>query len=151
MTKANTSIELTVGDLFTVRHRKGEHSKLLDCSDATGLPGFRGRTFIATAVEREMICASLGVDKATFEYVQEKTGGTSRLLEHRGKAIAIADIIDCRPMTKDDEEAACCKVYPKAFSWALANVRKIEPFAVKGQLGIFNVDVTDKIKGKGIN
>ena len=43
-------------------------------------------------------------------------------------------------MTEVDEDAACCKIYPKAQAWVLRNVRRIEPFAVNGQLGIYEVD-----------
>lgn len=64
-----------------------------------------------------------------------------------GKAFAIAKIIDCLPMVKDDEKYACCELYPKANSWFLTNIRKIQPFPVKGQLGLFEVD-DELIKGK---
>ena len=57
-----------------------------------------------------------------------------------GTALAIAEIVDCRPMTEEDEDAACCKIYPRAQAWVLKDIRKIEPFAVKGQLGIYEVD-----------
>ena len=33
-----------------------------------------------------------------------------------GHAFAIADLIDVRPMTKEDEEQACCEIYPRAYS-----------------------------------
>ncbi len=55
-----------------------------------------------------------------------------------GKGIAIARLVDCRPMTLDDEDDAQCEIYDDAFSWVLDNVRKIEPFDIKGQLGIYN-------------
>lgn len=62
-----------------------------------------------------------------------------------GTALAIAEIVDCRPMTEEDEDAACCKIYPRAQAWVLKDIRKIEPFAVKGQLGIY--DVEDELVG----
>ena len=62
-----------------------------------------------------------------------------------GFALAIARVADCRPMTKEDEAAACCPVYPGAFSWVLEDVQKIEPFPVKGSLGIYQVDVEPSI------
>jgi len=57
-----------------------------------------------------------------------------------GKAFAVADLVDVRPMTKADEEKACCKIYERAHSWVLENVTPIEPFPVKGQLGLYEVD-----------
>jgi hypothetical protein len=61
-------------------------------------------------------------------------------IEPAGNAIAIAKLIDCRPMTKKDEEEACCEWYLGAYAWVLTNIKKIEPFPVRGQLGIFDVD-----------
>lgn len=56
-----------------------------------------------------------------------------------GKAFAVAELVDVRPMTKDDEKQACCEIYDRAHSWVLENVMPIEPFPVKGQLGLFEV------------
>lgn len=59
-----------------------------------------------------------------------------------GYAIAVADLVDCRPMTKADEAAACCEIYPNAVAWILQGVRRVRVFPVKGQLRIFDVDVS---------
>jgi len=56
-----------------------------------------------------------------------------------GYAFATAELVDCREMTKKDEMAACCKIYPKAFSWVLENIKPIKKFPVKGQLRLFEV------------
>ena len=61
-----------------------------------------------------------------------------------GHAFAVAEIIDCRPMTEEDEKLAKCDVYDRAHSWVLANVTPIAPFSVKGQLGLFNIDYEEK-------
>ena len=47
-------------------------------------------------------------------------------------------------MTQSDERAACCESDPSWFSWVLSNPRPIDPpFPVRGQLGIFEVDLAD--------
>jgi len=56
-----------------------------------------------------------------------------------GHALCVAKIVDCRPMTKSDEKAAMCDVYENAFAWVLEDIRKLEPFPVKGQLGLYEV------------
>ncbi len=56
-----------------------------------------------------------------------------------GMALCIVDVVHCRPMREEDWGAAVCEPYPNAWAWELENVRAIEPFAVKGQLGLFNV------------
>lgn len=58
-----------------------------------------------------------------------------------GFALAVADIVDCRPMTHADENAARCQLYDGAFAWLLANVRRLVPFPVRGALGLFEVAV----------
>ena len=62
-------------------------------------------------------------------------------IEPAGQALAIAELVDCRPMTKADEASALCDVYPKAQAWVLRRIRRIPPFPVKGQLGIDEVNV----------
>lgn len=65
-------------------------------------------------------------------------------IDPAGYALCIAEVYDVRPMRKKDEKAAWCKVYPKAHSWFLRNIRPINPpIPVKGQLGIFNLRLPD--------
>lgn len=58
-----------------------------------------------------------------------------------GQALCTANIVDCRLMTKEDEKLAGCEMYDGAYSWVLEDIQRIEPFAQKGQLGIYEVDV----------
>jgi len=58
-----------------------------------------------------------------------------------GFALAIADVVYCRPMTLQDETTAHCRVYPNAYAWVLQNIRKIQPFAVRGKLGLYDVEM----------
>lgn len=58
-----------------------------------------------------------------------------------GYALAVADLVDCLPMLREHEPAACCTVYDGAYAWILQNVRRIRPFAVRGSLGLFEVPV----------
>lgn len=59
-----------------------------------------------------------------------------------GYALCIVELYDVRPMVKADEGRACIKVYPKAHSWFLRNIRPIDPIVpVKGALGIYNLDL----------
>ena len=61
-------------------------------------------------------------------------------IEPAGYAVALARLVECRPMTKNDEVAACCEIYPNAFAWVLEDVRPVRPFPVRGQLGVYEVD-----------
>jgi len=62
-------------------------------------------------------------------------------IEPAGYGIAVVSVVDCRIMTKEDEQAACCEIYPKAHSWILRDIRRIVPVEIKGKLGIYNVDL----------
>lgn len=57
-----------------------------------------------------------------------------------GMAIAIADLVDCRPMTAEDWQAAKCDPYPRAFAWVLQNIRRLDdPFPIAVRLGLFDI------------
>ena len=66
-------------------------------------------------------------------------------IDPAGCAVAVADLVDCRPMTIADEAAACCAVYPRATAWVLANIRPVKPFGMKGRLGLFTVQVEESL------
>lgn len=62
-------------------------------------------------------------------------------IDPAGYAIAIVTLADCRPMTRHDEAAAHCPLYPQAVAWVLQDIRRITPFPVRGALGLFDVDI----------
>ena len=64
-------------------------------------------------------------------------------IQPAGYAVAVARLIDCRPMTRQDEFAARCAVYPRAYAWVLADARRINPVPVTGKLGIYEVAIPD--------
>ena len=62
-------------------------------------------------------------------------------IEPAGFALAIVHLVDCRLMTERDEIEACCRWLPRTYAWLLDDIRKIEPFPVRGQLGLFNIEI----------
>ena len=59
-----------------------------------------------------------------------------------GCAVAVVDLVDCRPMTRADEGAALCRRLADRKAWVLENPRRVEPpLPIKGQQGIYNVDL----------
>lgn len=58
-----------------------------------------------------------------------------------GVAVAVVDVVDCRPARRTlDRLSACLAVLPRnTFAWVLANPRRITPFPVRGQPGLFTV------------
>ena len=58
-----------------------------------------------------------------------------------GCAVAVAEVVDCRPMVTADEPAAGCECYGGAYAWVLANVRAIKPFPVRGFQRLYEVDL----------
>jgi hypothetical protein len=63
------------------------------------------------------------------------------LYVHAGFAICIVELVDCRPMERRDEAAACRPFNPDLFSWVTEPVqrRTIVRFPVKGYQGLFEV------------
>jgi len=59
-------------------------------------------------------------------------------IEPAGCVVAVATLIDCRPMTRRDERAACCRTYPNAKAWVLEEIRRVEPVPMRGALGLFD-------------
>lgn len=60
-----------------------------------------------------------------------------------GCAVALATLVECRPMTRLDESAARCAVYSGAFAWVLRDIRRLKAFPVRGRLGIYDVVVEE--------
>ncbi len=56
---------------------------------------------------------------------------------YSGKAACFVRLIDCRPMTKDDEEAAKCELYGGAWAWVLEHIRLAPQARIRGRLGIY--------------
>ena len=50
-------------------------------------------------------------------------------------------------MKKSDELFAMCPYGKDLYAWVLSNIRKIEPFPVKGQLGLYEVNPLERREG----
>lgn len=99
---------------------------------AGGLKSVETRTWYTRYRGEMLICSS------------RRGGRDDSPLLPRGQALCIVELVDCRPMTRDDEEAACCKVYPGAYAWVLRNIRIIPRLRVKGRQGLFDVELPGK-------
>ncbi len=84
-----------------------------------------------------LVVASLKPDKLLLDWLISQRGIDIMGEIQYGKAIAIAELVECRLMTRADEAHALCPTYHGAFAWVLRNVRKIEPYPVKGRLGLY--------------
>lgn len=79
-----------------------------------------------------LICCSKKIDKTV-------SGKFDLECYITGKAICVIELYDVVKMEKSHQFEAMCKVYKGAYAWLFENIRKIEPVAVKGQLGLFEV------------
>lgn len=79
-----------------------------------------------------LICASKNIDNRACSY----HGFVPNRME-AGFAVAIVDLVNCRPMVLADRPDAMCEL--NKYAWVLENVRRIKQFPVKGQLGVFGV------------
>jgi len=62
-------------------------------------------------------------------------------IEPAGMALAVAELVDRRPMSVLDEPEARCPKYAGAYAWVLKHIRRIRPFPVRGQPGLFEVEL----------
>ena len=59
-----------------------------------------------------------------------------------GVAVAVVEVVDCRPATSADAAAACCEIGAGEFVWVLRDPRPVEPVPVSGRLGLFDVPIS---------
>jgi hypothetical protein len=64
-------------------------------------------------------------------------------IEPAGCAVAVATLVDCRPMSVLDEPQARCRKYDGAFAWVFDEIQRIKPFPVRGELKVFEVAVDE--------
>ena len=57
------------------------------------------------------------------------------------RSAMIVRIAGCRPMVTNDQDAARCVIYDGAYSFFFKDIRHINPFPVKGELGFYNVQM----------
>jgi len=105
----------------------------------------------------------------THDKIKEVFGHTkhtmlSQLFLPNGCPIAIGNLIDCRPMTKQDEDKCFVRfrepwveltqtktLHKRLYCWIFADVQKVEPFEIKGKQGWAILDEETKAKIKIIN
>ncbi|MCK5020435.1 MAG: ASCH domain-containing protein [Candidatus Peribacteraceae bacterium] len=104
---------------------------------ATGIKTIETRTWATSYRGDLLICSGLKPFK-----IDEEFGPWKSLNLIYGHALCVVKLTDCRPMVDADCDLACCAVYNRAYSWVLEDIRPIQPFDVKGQLRLFEVDVT---------
>jgi len=78
-----------------------------------------------------LICATR---KRVFDHA-------SQFCKPLGCAVALVNLVDCRPMTNADAAAAGCACYAGAYAWVLDDIRRIVPFPVRGKHRLYNVAV----------
>lgn len=84
-----------------------------------------------------LLCASRSVDWEAWALHSTDTDDMKPV----GQALAVGQLVDCRKMTPADEPLALCPWDDRRYVWVLEDVFKIDPFPVKGMLGLFTVDV----------
>lgn len=55
----------------------------------------------------------------------------------KGVALTVVELVDCRPATPEDRDAACCDPSPGEWAWVLSDARIIDPLPIRGALGLF--------------
>jgi len=107
---------------------------------AEGVKTLESRTWTTKYRGPLLICAALKPNLAARDFQSEVADRAASLWRPAdlGHAVAVARLVNCRPMTLADEVKACCLVTPGRYVFELADIIKLDrPFPVKGMLGLF--------------
>lgn len=63
-----------------------------------------------------------------------------------GYLLGFVDLIDIRKMRKSDEKSAHTRYIDNAYAWILKNPQRIRPIPLKGQLGIFGINLKEAVR-----
>lgn len=101
---------------------------------ASGEKTIEVRTWKTSYRGELLICAAAAMDK---RWAKQNLGLPT------GVAVAIVELVACRPyLDGSDDAAARCEPGEGYFAWVLTNVRRVKtPFAVKGKLNLFQVEL----------
>lgn len=111
----------------------------------TGKKTIETRTWRTDHRGKILICVSKQDDDEAMQWLHGiESIDFKTMKDQRGMAIAIARLYDCRKMSERDESAAQCGYDESLFSWCLSDIETIKPFKVRGQLGLFDVDISER-------
>ncbi len=132
------------------RRRPGDDRDELGCGAVCRVPRTAGGTVKALSI-REPWASKIACGRKTIETRTWQTRYRGQLLLcasrspsgiYTGRAFAVAELVDVRPMTPRDESDACCEWSPDRYAWMLEDiVPVVDPWPVSGQLGLYDVDV----------
>ena len=100
---------------------------------ANGMKSIETRTWSTMHRGTLLIVASKSADKEAM--VRFRVQGPFQ----RGEAVCIVDLLNCRPMTPEDEKDACCSCEPGRYAWILGDVCRVQPAYIRGQLSLYDV------------
>ena len=86
-----------------------------------------------------LIQASMRPDAEAFARLSARIVGDAA--NFHGAIVGIVDLVDCRPLTPEDSEAACYPYDEGRYAWVLENPRALAtPVPFLGKLGLFEID-----------
>jgi len=96
---------------------------------------YRGKLLICASKKELGTIHDLRIDHR-YRLAQDLWGRPCRTGDQLpvGVAVGVVEVVDCRRMTGDDWDAACCDPYPGAYGFVCENAYAIKPFAVRGKL-----------------
>jgi hypothetical protein len=86
-----------------------------------------------------VVCA--GKKPATSDPVRARVAEERGLLAApRSVTLCIVELVECRPASGGDSQAACVTPPPGSFAWVLRVVSQLEPVPVSGSLSFWTLD-----------
>ena len=117
---------------------------------ATGDKTIETRTWSTDYRGPLLIVASQGVDGRLERRALDSNDAA--LLERirtapRGMALCVVNLLDCRPMTADDEAAAGCAWRLDLWAWCFQGLWPLAPYRVRGRLGLYRTAIEPEAFG----
>jgi len=91
-----------------------------------------------------LICSAQTFDSGWRDIASQPDAGLGDYhgAHRRGRALCVANLVNCRPMEKRDEDAAMVRFLntDNQYSWELADVKPVTPFPIIGKQRLFKVN-----------
>lgn len=109
---------------------------------------YRGWVLIcaAKAITTPWVMAEISGDHQASRIIDAVPIDKDSLHKRAGMAIGIGQLVDCRPMTDDDADAAFVQYKPGYWCHVFRDVKPIHPFPYTGQLGYTEIHAPTKRK-----
>jgi hypothetical protein len=88
-----------------------------------------------------LICSGSNIYRGKSEILAPADAVERAFARSRGVAVCIVELVDVRPATARDAQAACCEPdLDREFAWVLSDPQPVPAVPISGRLGLMTLD-----------